>query len=197
MTGLSRITERISGDAKKENDALLAQAQKDADEIIAGYKKQAEDQTEDVVPNARKTAAERTERRLAVAAMEARKLQLAAKQNVIQNAFDEAAALLVKLDDAKKTEWLSKLASKYAVTGDESIILSTAEHATLGDKVVKAANKLIDGKGKLTLAPEGRDFPGGLVLSGGDVEINCTIAALLGGAREELAAEVGKICGVM
>lgn len=176
---------------------MLAQAQKDADDIIAGYKKQAEEQTEYIVPNAKKNAAERTERRLAVAAMEARKLQLAAKQNVIQKSFDEAAALLVKLDDAKKIEWLSKLAAKYAVSGDENVILSTAEHTKLGEKVVKAANKLLGGKGKLVLAPAGRDFMGGLVLSSGDMEINCTIAALLGGVREELTAEVGKICGVM
>lgn len=197
MTGLSRITERIANDAKKENEALLSQAKQEADTIIAGYKKQAEEQTEYIVPNAKKTAAERSERRLAVAAMEARKLQLAARQNVIQKAFDEAAALLVKLDDAKKVEWLSKIAANVAVSGTEAVILNTSEHAKIGDKVVKAANKLLGGKGKLTLADAGRDFAGGLVLASGDVEINCTIFALLGGVREELTAEVGKICGVM
>ena len=197
MNGLERITERIASDAKKENEAALEKARKEADAIIADYKNQAAAQTEDSVPKAKRDAAERTERRLAVAAMEARKLTLAARQNVIQKAFDGAAVRLENLDDGAKVEWLSRVAAKAANTGAEAVILNTAEHSRLGGKVVEAANKLLGDRGNLTLAPDGRDFPGGLVLAARDVELNCTIASLLSSARGELSAEAGKICGVM
>ena len=193
MNGIDRITARIAEDSKRENDAALEKARQEAGAILDGYRKTAAERTEGMLPKARETAAERTERQLAVASMEARKLELAAKQRMISKAFDEAEELLIKLEDGKKVKWLASVAAKASRGGNEAVVLNATEHGRLGEKVVKEANKLLGGKGKLTLADSGRDFPGGLVLSDGDIEVNCTVAALLSAAREELSSEVVKI----
>lgn len=190
MNGINRITARIADDAQKENDAALAKAKQEAAAVAANYKKLADERTANILPKARQTAAELTERRLAVASMEARKLELAAKQRVISKTFDEAGRMLTQLDDAKKVAWLAAVAAKASRGGGEQVVLNAAEHGRIGKDVVAEANKLLGSNGKLTLADAGRDFPGGLVLSDGDIEVNCTIAALLGGAREELSPQI-------
>ncbi|MCL2084178.1 MAG: V-type ATP synthase subunit E family protein [Oscillospiraceae bacterium] len=193
MNGIERITARIAEDAKKENDAALEQAQREADGIVAGYKKQADDRVAAMLPKARANARENTERRLATAAMESRKLDLAARQRVIAKAFDAAEDALVKLPAAKKTEWLAGLAAKASRTGSERVALSAADHAAIGKKVVTAANKLLGAGGKLTLAEAPRGISGGLILSDGDIEVNCSAGALMDAARDGMSREVGDI----
>jgi V/A-type H+-transporting ATPase subunit E len=193
MNGIDRITARIAEDAKAESEAALDKARREADEIMAAYKRESDERISALLPKAKAAAKENTARRLATAAMESRKLELAAKQRVVAKAFDEASAELVKLPEAKKTEWLAKLAAKASRTGGEALVLNVSDHAAIGKKVAEAANKLLGAKGKLTLADKGCDFLGGLILSDGDIEVNCTVTALVSAAREELSSEVGRI----
>ena len=74
MDGIEKITGRINADIQREIDALTAGAQKEAGEIAAQYRAQAERESAEIVERGRKAAAEREERLAGVARLECRKL---------------------------------------------------------------------------------------------------------------------------
>ena len=152
MDGIEKITGRINADIQQEIDALTAAAQKEAAAIAAQYREQAERESAEIVERGRKSAAEREERLAGVAQLECRKLELAAKQGMIQK-----------------------------------------DRTRYGKQAVTAANEALGGKGNLTLSQESRPIKGGLILSDGDVEVNCTFETLVRLQRGELEREVAKV----
>ena len=61
------------------------------------------------------------------------------------------------------------------------------------DKVVTGASAILAGTGMLTLAEETRPIQGGIILSDGDVETNCTFETLVRLQRESMAGEVAQL----
>ena len=193
MDGIEKITGRINADIQQEIDALTAAAQKEAAAIAAQYREQAERESAEIVERGRKSAAEREERLAGVAQLECRKLELAAKQGMIQKAFDQALDSLLNLPEQDYVKLLAALAAKAARTGKEQVIFSQKDRTRYGKQAVTAANEALGGKGNLTLSQESRPIKGGLILSDGDVEVNCTFETLVRLQRGELEREVAKV----
>ena len=70
--------------------------------------------------------------------------------------------------------------------------LSETKTGAFIDRLVTNASALLAGTGMLTLAEGTRPIKGGLILSDGDVETNCSFEALIRANRDGLAAEVAK-----
>ena len=90
MNGIDKIIGRISGDAQAEIDAILAQANAEAADIAAKYEAQGKAEADAILARGEKAAAERGERMASVAQLECRKANLAAKQEVLDKAFEAA-----------------------------------------------------------------------------------------------------------
>ena len=99
MNGIEKITGQIDADVQKEIDAALDQARAQAQEIEARYASQAEAQAEAIRRKGEQDAALRQERLVDVAKLEARKTLLAAKQDMVGQAFDLALKKLLELPD--------------------------------------------------------------------------------------------------
>ena len=101
MNGIEKITARIQEDSQKEIDAILAEARAKADEITARARADAQAAGDEVMAQGRRAAAEREDRMASTAQMECRKAVLAAKQEVIEEAFRQAHKRLLErlLDD--------------------------------------------------------------------------------------------------
>ena len=222
MNGIEKITARIAEDGKAENDALLAQARAEAADIAAKYQAKAKAAAEEILAQGRRTAEERARHLDSMAQMECRKAALAAKQDVIEEAFQAAHKKLLDLPREQYVELLAKLAAQASTTGREKLIFSAKDHVEVGKAVVAAANKqlagaaapkqpaeskagaildkvvagasaLLNGAGMLTLAEETRPMDGGFILSDGAVEVNCTFDTLIRLQRGALAGEVSKV----
>lgn len=192
MNGIEKITGRIASDAAQEIASIQAEARRQADEITARYTEQAGRESAELLERGRRSAEERVERLASVAQLEARKLELAAKQEMLAKAYDKALEQLLNLPDQEYTALLAGLAVKASSTGREAVILSQKDRTRFGKQVVTQANeKLKDGK--LTLSGETRAIQGGLVLSDGDVEVNCTFETLVRLQRGELDRELSKL----
>lgn len=191
MNGIEKITARIAEDGKAENDALLAQARAQAAEIAAKYQAEAKAAADDILAQGRKNAEARARHLDSTAQMECRKAVLAAKQDVIEEAFQAAHKKLLDLPQAEYVTFLAGLAAKASVTGKEKLIFSADDRAQVGKDVVAAANKKL-AAGELTLAEETRPMDGGFILSDGAVEVNCTFDTLIRLQRGALAGEVAK-----
>lgn len=191
MTGIEKITGRIAADAQAEIDAVLAQSQSKAEGIKAQYDAQARQEYETLVRRGKTAAQEREKNLRSSAQMEARKMLLAAKQEMLDAAFQSAREQLCALDDGKMTAVLAALAVKASVTGEEEVILNADVKKRLGKAVVSKANA--DGGLHLTLSEEEGAFDGGLLLKSGAVEINGTFDTLVRLVRGEVAGEVAKV----
>lgn len=201
MNGIEKITGQIDADVQKEIDAALDQARAQAQEIEARYESQAQTQAEAIRRKGEQDAALRQERLVDVAKLEARKTILAAKQDMVGQAFDLALKKLLELPDQEYIALLAKLAVAASRTGREQVIFSQKDRSRYGKQAVTMANEMLAKKagpraaesaGMLTLAEEARPMAGGLILRDGRVETNCSFEVLIHLQRDALSAEVAR-----
>ena len=225
MNGIEKITQRMEDDARRDINEILTAARAQADEITRRCREQADRESAAITARGESAAAEREKRLESMAEMESRKLVLAAKQEVLDEAFTMALEKLCTLPDEEYIQLLAALAVKAARTGREKVIFSQKDRNRVGkavvtrandalarkvaprlpgdltdtkagallDKVVTGASAILAGTGMLTLAEETRPIKGGIILSDGDVETNCTFETLVRLQRENISGEVAKI----
>ena len=167
MNGIEKITGQIDADVQKEIDAALDQARAQAKEIEARYESQAQTQGEALRRKGEQDAALRRERLVDVARLEARKTLLAAKQDLVGQAFDLALKKLLELPDQEYIALLAKLAVAASRTGREQVIFSQKDRSRYGKQAVTMANDMLakqagphaDHTSMLTLAEESGPWP--------------------------------------
>ena len=189
MKGTEKILEHIRSDAKTQADAVLAKAEEQVRQIRAEYEKKAAEVYADKVRAGTKACQDQMDSVQRIAQMEAKKSLLGVKQEMVEKSFADAQALLTALPAEEYTAFLAALAAKASVTGEEEIVLNERDRAAVGEAVVKAANEKLGG-GKLSLSERTGDFAGGLILSRGSVEANCTAELLVELCRGEMSAEI-------
>jgi len=159
MNGLDKITARIAQDGQKEIDEVLEKARAEAAEITAQYEARGKAEAQKILERGRQSAKQREERLASVAQLDARKAMLAAKQEMLDEAFERAKKQLLELPQEQYVSLLADLAVKASTTGREKLIFSPADRAQIGKAVVLAANEKLaraavpDAPGK---APKGR-----------------------------------------
>ena len=127
MTGIEKITARIQADAQQEIDAVLAEANRQAAEINARYAAQAKQAEAEILEKSRQSAAELRQRRNSSAQMDAKKQELAAKQALLDEAFQLAYEKLTQLPEGEYEDLLANLAVRASVSGKEQLIFSQAD----------------------------------------------------------------------
>ena len=192
MEGIEKITEKIRQDAQAEADRLRAETDAKVQAIRQEAQAQAEKERADILARGKRAADERLERLSSAAQMERRKLELAAKQEMLAKAYDRAMERLTSLPDGEYVGLLAGLAAEASSTGREEVILSQKDRARYGKQVVTQANEKL-GDGHLTLSVQTRPIRGGLILSDGDVEVNCTFETLVRLLRGEMDRTVVEV----
>ena len=94
MHGIEKVTDRIAQDAQAEIEAQLSQAQERTDQILAEYETQAREAVERILAHGQREVDAHRAQLHSMARLEARKRVLAAKQDVIEAAFEKALARL-------------------------------------------------------------------------------------------------------
>ncbi|QNL45485.1 hypothetical protein H8790_05650 [Oscillibacter hominis] len=223
MNGIDRITDRIRQDAQAEIDQIRAEAEAEAAKVRSAYQAQADREKSELDGRSEKNAAEREERLVSVAHMEARKVTLSAKQKMLDEAFAKALNQLCSLPEEEYVETLAQLMVQAAQTGREEVIFSPEDRRRVGKAAVARANELLakaaapdfqlgdskvgallnkvatsvsalaQGTAMLTLSEKTRDVRGGFILADQNVEVNCTFETLVRLQKNEIAGEVAKI----
>lgn len=186
---LEDILRKIRQDAEAEAAAILAEAQAQKEAALAQGKARAESAAERIGAAGMAAAEEARRRELASASVEVRRLVLSAKQDALEQVFDQALTRLADMGDREYGQLLSRLAAEAAATGDELIIVSARDRGRLGEEWLAATNAKVEQRGlpgKLAFADGTRDIRGGLVLQSGDVEVNCSFERTLASLRDGL-----------
>lgn len=222
MNGIEKITGRITADAQAEAERVLSSAREEAARISAKYKAQADAEGADLAAKNARAAAEREERLVSVAQMEARKVQLAAKQEMVEKAYAQALEKLSRLPEEQYVQVLADLLVQASSTGREEAIFSPEDRERVGKAAVARANEILTkqaapgvpqgdsavtnllskvaanvaamakGTAMLTLSKETRPLKGGFILKDENVEVNCTFDTLVRLQKAETAGMVAK-----
>lgn len=190
MNGIDTIIQRLNTDAKAETDALLDKARQDAAAITARCQAQADKETVDLAARNQRAAAEREERLVSAAQMEARKTILAAKQAVMEEVYAKALEKLRSLPQDRTVEVLASLLNEAAPQGKGEVLFSAQDRETVGRAAVDAANA--QNGGQLTLSGETANIPGGFILRNGSIEVNCAYDTLIRLQKTETAGQVAR-----
>ena len=140
MEGIEKITAKLEQDAQAEIGRLMAEADQKIQAIRANAAAQAQQEANEIVEKGRMAASERLERLSSASQMERRKLELAAKQEVLGEAFDLALEKLCTLPEQEYIDLLARLALEASSSGKEQIIFSQKDRAKVGKQVVMAVN---------------------------------------------------------
>jgi V/A-type H+-transporting ATPase subunit E len=143
MDGIEKITARIREDAQREIAGIEAQAAQKAEAIREQYREQAKREAQTILTRGQKAAEERQERLQSAAGLERRKLELAAKQEVLNEAFALAVEKLCSLPEEQYIALLADMAVRAARSGREQLIFSQKDRARIGKQVVMAANEIL------------------------------------------------------
>ena len=192
MNGIEKITGQIDADVQKEIDELTAPAQAPAAEISAKYEAQAKSDSGAILQKGTQDAAQREERLASVAQLEARKLVLAAKQEMVGKAFDKALADLAALPDEQYVALLADLAVKASRTGREQVIFSQKDRSRFGKAVVTRANEILARQVAPKLPDELTETKAGAVL---DKVVTGASAVLAGTGMLTMAEETRPMAG--
>ena len=190
MKGIEKITQLIQMEAQSEIDSVLANARREAETVASRYQALAEAEAAELAAKNEKAAAEREERLVSAAQMEARKVRLAAKQEMVEKAYIRALEKLCSMPQEQYVDVLADLLLQASTTGTEEVVFSQEDREHAGKAAVEKANKA-SGK-KLTVAQETLPIQGGFILRSGNVEVNCTFDTLVRLQKAETAGAVAK-----
>ena len=190
MNGIEKITQRIASDAQAEIDRILGDARDEAARITANYRAQADAEAQELADKNERAAAEQEERLISAAQMKASRLQLAAKQEMVEKAYIQALDKLCALPEEQYVAILADLLVKASSNGKEEAVFSKGDREQVGKAAVEKANQ-ISGK-QLRLSEESLPIRGGFILKDKNVEVNCTFETLVRLQKAETAGAVVK-----
>lgn len=193
---LEDIIQRVSRDASAEADAILQQARVKCSELRGAARAEAEKRKEDILKAARAQAEDVKKRALTLAELDSRKALLAAKQAMVDKAFELAVDKLRNMEAKRYSEIIKRLLLNTVETGTEEVIVSAADKKRLGTGFLETLNRELVAKGKpgkLTFATETREMTGGFVLKRDNVEVNASFDARTKQLRDLIEADVAKI----
>lgn len=222
MNGIDKITQRIGADTQAEIDRILADAAVQAEAAADKFRTQAEAEDRDLLAKSERAAAEREERLVSAAQMEARKTLLTAKQEMVERAYQRRWKSSVPCRrNSMRSCWrrcwcgrpppdgrrlssprrIGRAPARRCGRANELLAKEAAPELPLGDgvvanllnKVAAGVSAFAQGTAMLAVSEETRDISGGFILKDGRIEVNCTFDALVRAEREQTAGEVAKL----
>ena len=218
MTGLSRITDKILEEARRDAAQRLAEADAECKRISEEYAEKAKNITEASNAAAKSEATEIAIRTRATEKTMQKNIMLELQSEMIDRAFETAKKEIRELDGEARLELLTGLLcaalwSEYEaeqqradIYGDGDgeqriyeILLEKRDRDKLGEALLTSFKRKIVGKDmgdlpdRVRLSDDVANIDGGLVLRVGNVEINNSVDAIFSYLRPRLEAEVARI----
>ena len=218
MTGLERIISRILDDANAQAQEILDEATEKSIAVRAKNLADAQAAQDRLVAEAEKEGEALVVRAKSSAAMTRRNIELSAKSEMIERAFQRAMQEIYEMDRAEYAALLLSLLCKTLNAQRESerdsmrlygenivpecyeLMLNARDGGDVAVTVMNgvraaAARGVIpaDMAQKVRLCPTPVEIDGGLVLRCGDIETNCSFSMMLASLRPALEPRIQQI----
>ncbi len=193
---LSNIIERIKSQAAEEAAAVRSEAEAKAEHARNAARARAAALLSESRQKGAASAESHRRRLVTLASLDLRKQVGDARQHAMDKVFAAALERIQAMDDAAYLALLKDLILSATETGDEQVVLSPADRKRVTPEFLSGVNDALRAAGKngnLRLSDETRQFSGGVVLIGKNVELNCTFDSTLKLIRDDIEPEVASI----
>ncbi|MPM50371.1 V-type proton ATPase subunit E [bioreactor metagenome] len=187
MSGIDRITQSIVSEAQQKADDMIRGAKELSKLKTDQAMQEALAKKEEIIAKAKADAEEIIKRRISVAELEARKMRLFAKQEMVGEVFDETQK---KLESMPKDEYMAFMENLIlqSVNGGEEIVVNKRDKEEIGLKLIAKIDliKLKSLSLKMpVLSADTADITGGFILRDGNTETNNSFRTIVESHREE------------
>ena len=187
MDSKEAIIGTIMSEAEEKAAKITQKGNEDADKLISDAKAFAEELNNKLKSEYASDEAETLRRRKTVAALDAKKLVLKAKQEVLSEVFLRAYDKLCALQKSDYLALVDKLLVLSEEDGDE-VVLSDDGVITDGDIKTLGVYK----ERNLTVSPENGDFKGGVKLIGKICDKDLSFRQVLDEKKDSLSAKIAE-----
>lgn len=156
------LKKEILDDAEKKAAQILRRVERDAEKVKAQAEEDAAALKHERVARATAEAEHAATRLLATVPLEKVRMELAARQAMVQEVMDMATQLLVDLQDRERVEFMARLLADAAGAIDEADVVAdvSARDRPLLDEVRHLAESMCSGAGRAVRLHAGADNPG-------------------------------------
>lgn len=193
---LEKLLEKIENDAREESRRILAEAEEEAARIKREAEEEARQEAESIARSFHARAENERLRIISQARLDGRIDLLAAKDQVLEEAFREVSESFRKLPPEGYRSWLKSVIVGGVTSGREVLVPSPHDRELLAGGLLEELNVELRSKGlagELRLAEEDAPFDRGVILRGEKTETNLSAQAVLQRLREENEEEVSRI----
>ncbi len=186
--GVEKITSKIISEAENAAESLLKESERNCQKLLSEAQKRAQDT---IGAAEKESLAEKNKivrRSVSVAEIDGKKILLEAKQKLINECFDAAAARILDMDKERYMDFLVDIVRESGSDSGE-LVMNKADSEKLGNDLAEKLNKEIPG-GEFTVSAEKAKIKGGLLLKSGSVYVNGSLETLLEEKYNELTSEV-------
>lgn len=182
------IIDKIISDATIKSQSIVADAKEKADEIIAKTAEECKGYINNSTAETDKIVFDIEARSKTVAELDAKKLLLKAKKDVLDEVFALALDKLRNLDVERYSALIFAMLEE-ANDGDEIVISQREKDIVTKESLDEYASK----RGiKLTLLPPSDDFDGGVIIKSNGVDKNLMLEVEIELLKENYEAQVAK-----
>lgn len=193
MTGLEKIIGRIESDSADKCKSIIADANAKAERILKDAQAECDRINESVLAEIKTSGERAKELAESSAHQKSNQTLLAAKIEAINEAIANASLAIKNLPDDKYFSALTALAVSNAMPGNGVMRLSKGDLERLPEGFEKNINSKLEGR-TISVSGDPAGISDGFILVYGDIEINCTVDALIEEKRDELKE---KICSII
>lgn len=186
---LADIKTKIKADSQAQIKAIEEDANAKVREITNGVNAEVKAAQDSYAARLAKEEPEVLKRREIVAELDAKRLDLGTRQQLISEAFGAALQQMSGMSPDKYVKFAEKLMGEAVTTGHETVLVGKNEK-TLDQKWLDGYNSAH--QTSLTLSPERLNIAGGFVLRDDRIDTNCSWEMLIENVRSDIEPEVVK-----
>ena len=201
--GTDKIVSSIMSDAQIKAESILAEAEKEKEAIISEGNEKAAAEKEKILENADKQAKMRYQQIISEAKMNSRRMELEAREEVIEEAFSKAEEKLKEIASSDAAEYKASLekviteAGTEIGGGDMLVLVKESDVSKLKGSLPSIEKSISDKTGTPTKLEMGENINtiGGAIIrtKNGEIEVNNTIEARMLRFKKSLRSKVAGI----
>lgn len=201
--GTDKIVSSIMSDAQIKAESILAEAEKENESILSEGQVKAAAEKDKILENANKTAQMRYQQIISEAKMNSRRMELEAREEVIEDAFAKAEEKLREIASSDAAQYKASLEKVITEAGTEIgggdllVHVKESDVAKIKGNLPAIEKSISDQTGTPTKLEMGENINtiGGAILKtkNGEIEVNNTIEARMLRFKKSLRSEVAGI----
>ncbi|MBQ6820521.1 MAG: V-type ATP synthase subunit E [Clostridium sp.] len=193
MASINNLTSKILQDAEERRKNILTSAEEEKNKILSKKIAKAKELEKEIIQKAEVEGKSRKERIISSATLKVRNNKLSAKQDVIDEIFNDSIEVLSNLSGDDFFRFIKDSILSLGNIGEQNLILNEKGMELVDLTFIYDLNQTLGDRGNIKLSPTTRNFKGGFILESNGVEINNTYEALVSSLKDELEFEVASV----